>query len=152
MFLQSMYFCQLAHIMVWERDSAATKLNTASWGAFLGAILFSLLYLPVKYDKKSIMNRRSLISMDTSLCMVSKSELAVYFLIFCISLIYLGRGGKRRRLFRIERQFDNGSQLDYWDASGSLSHTCIPELLLIAHTLFCACCGDLGERSCCSCS
>lgn len=89
MLLQSMYFCQFAHIMVWERDSAATKLNSASWGAFLGA----LLYLPVKYDEKSIMNKRSLISMDTSLCMVSKYELAVYFLILCISLIYLERGG-----------------------------------------------------------
>lgn len=93
MFLQSMYFCQFARIMVWERDSAATKLNSASWGAFLGAILFSLLYLPVKYDEKSIMNKRSIISMDTSLCMVSKYELAVYFLILCISLIYLARGG-----------------------------------------------------------
>lgn len=95
-------------------DLIASKLNSASQNAFLGTGLFCLLYLPVKCDGKSVMNRRSLISMDTCLCMVSKSELAVNFLIFCIWLIYLEREGKEGGYLRLkmrERKSGSGSQL-----------------------------------------
>jgi len=65
---------EAACLLLWEPETQQPLSWTQPHGVpSRGAILFSLLYLPVKRGEKSIMNRKSLISMDISPCMVSKT-------------------------------------------------------------------------------